>query len=55
MLLRMGVIVARQCDGKAMHALAQLPFVLDAAFPVYWGEEGVVVGGILYRKQFAHT
>ena len=47
----------RQGEGKgaAIKAFVPLSFELGEAFQFDWSEEGLVVGGIYYRVQVAHT
>ena len=46
----------RQAEGQAVaNAFVPLSFELGEAFQFDWSEEGLVVGGIYYRLQVAHT
>ena len=42
-------------EGKAVQAFVPLKFDLGEAFQFDWSEEGLVVGGIFYKVQVAHT
>ena len=47
----------REGEGQAVNVTAYVPlnFELGEAFQFDWSEEGLVVGGIYYRVQVAHT
>jgi hypothetical protein len=46
----------RQGEGleSAVNAFVPQAFKLGEAFPFYWSEEGMVIGGIYYRVQVSH-
>ncbi len=40
--------------GAAVNAFVPLAFELGEAYQFDWSEEGLVIGGIYYRKQVSH-